>query len=410
LRFKTRAILDTKRHFFPRRRITVVDWSKIFEAIVIRIPFNRPFVTGNEVEYVRAAIATPKLSGDGSFTAQCHQLLERSLGIQKTLLTTSCTHALEMAALLLNLGPCDDVIVPAFTFPSAANAFALRGAGPVFVDIRADTLNIDEKQIEQRITERTKAIFLVHYAGVACEMEPIMAIARRHKMAVVEDNAHGLYGRYRGRFLGTYGELATLSFHETKNFTCGEGGALLINDAQLNERAEILREKGTDRSRFFRGEVDKYTWVDVGSSYLPSDLLAAFLRAQLEHRDEIQSRRRQIWETYALELASWAEASGVRLPIVPPECEQTYHMFYVIMPSFETRQALISHLAGFGILAVFHYLPLHLSPMGLRFGGRQGDCPVTEDLSDRLLRFPFFTGMSSSEQSQVIDAVRAFRC
>jgi dTDP-4-amino-4,6-dideoxygalactose transaminase len=241
-------------------------------------------------------------------------------------------------------------------------------------------------------------------------MDTVMPIARQHGIAVVEDNAHGLYGKYRGRYLGTFGQLATLSFHETKNFSCGEGGALLINDEQFNERAEILREKGTDRSRFFRGEVDKYTWVDVGSSYLPSDLLAAFLRAQLGHRDQIQSRRQQIWDTYARELASWAEANGVRLPIVPPECEQTYHMFYVIMPSFETRQALISHLAGLGILAVFHYLPLHLSPMGLRFGGRKGECPVTEDLSDRLLRFPFFTGMSRSEQSRVIDAMQAFRC
>jgi dTDP-4-amino-4,6-dideoxygalactose transaminase len=384
--------------------------SKTFEVIVIRIPFNRPFATGNELDYVRTAIAKPKFSGDGPFTAECHRLLERSLGVQKALLTTSCTHALEMAALLLNLDPADEVIVPAFTFPSALNAFVLRGARPVFVDVRPDTLNIDETQIDQRVTERTKAIFLVHYAGVGCEMDTVMPIARRHAVAVVEDNAHGLYGKYRSRYLGTFGQLATLSFHETKNFSCGEGGALLINDAQFNERAEILREKGTDRSRFFRGEVDKYTWVDIGSSYLPSDLLAAFLRAQLEHRDEIQSRRRQIWEAYSRELASWAEANGVRLPIVPPECEQTYHMFYVIMPSFETRQALISHLAGFGILAVFHYLPLHLSPMGLRFGGRQGACPVTEELSDRLLRFPFFTGMSSSEQSQVIDAVRAFRC
>jgi dTDP-4-amino-4,6-dideoxygalactose transaminase len=377
---------------------------------VIRIPFNRPFATGDELDYIRAAIAAPKFSGDGSFTAQCHILLEQSLGIQKALLTTSCTHALEMAALLLELGPGDEVIVPSFTFPSAVNAFVLRGAKPVFVDIRADTLNIDESQIEQRITARTKGIFLVHYAGVGCEMDTIMAIPRRRGIAVVEDNAHGLYGKYRGRYLGTLGQLATLSFHETKNFTCGEGGALLINDATLNERAEILREKGTDRSRFFRGEVDKYTWVDVGSSYLPSDLLAAFLRAQLEHRDQIQLMRRQIWEIYARELASWAATNGIRLPIVPAECEQAYHMFYVLMPSLESRQALISHLAGFGILAVFHYLPLHLSPMGLRFGGRQGDCPVTEDLADRLLRFPFFTGMSSSEQSQVIDAVRGFNC
>jgi dTDP-4-amino-4,6-dideoxygalactose transaminase len=377
---------------------------------MIRIPFNRPFATGDEIDYIRAAIATPKFSGDGKYTTHCHMLLEQSLGIQKALLTTSCTHALEMAALLLEVTRGDEVILPAFTFPSTANAFVLRDARPVFVDIRSDTLNIDESRVEQRITERTKAIFLVHYAGVGCEMDTVLAIARQHAIAVVEDNAHGLYGRYRGRYLGTFGELAALSFHETKNFTCGEGGALLINNARLTERAEILREKGTDRSRFFRGEIDKYNWIDGGSSYLPSDLLAAFLRAQLEHRDQIQSMRRKIWETYALELASWAKTNGVRLPIIPLECEQSYHMFYVIMPSLESRQALISHLAGFGILAVFHYLPLHLSPMGLRFGGHQGDCPVTEDLADRLLRFPFFTGMSSSEQGQVIDAVRAFRC
>jgi dTDP-4-amino-4,6-dideoxygalactose transaminase len=377
---------------------------------VIRIPFNRPFATGDELDYIRAAVAAAKFAGDGSFTAQCQVLLEQSLGIQKALLTTSCTHALEMAALLLDIAPGDEVIVPSFTFPSAANAFVLRGARPLFVDIRADTLNIDESQIERRITARTKAIFPVHYAGVGCEMNTITSVARQHGIAVVEDNAHGLYGKYRGRYLGTLGQLATLSFHETKNFSCGEGGALLINDANLNQRAEILREKGTNRSQFFRGEIDKYTWVDVGSSYLPADLLAAFLRAQLEHRDQIQSMRRKIWETYALELTSWAKTNGARLPIIPPECEQSYHMFYVIMPSLESRQALISHLAGLGILAVFHYLPLHLSPMGLRFGGHQGDCPVTEDLADRLLRFPFFTGMSTSEQAQVIDAVRAFRC
>jgi dTDP-4-amino-4,6-dideoxygalactose transaminase len=377
---------------------------------MIRIPFNRPFATGDEIDYIRAAIATPKFSGDGSHTAHCHTLLQQSLGVQKALLTTSCTHALEMAALLLDVVPGNEVIVPAFTFPSTANAFILRGARPVFVDIRADTLNIDEKRIEERITERTKAIFLVHYAGVGCEMETIMALARRHGLPVVEDNAHGLYGKYHDRYLGTFGELAALSFHETKNFTCGEGGALLINDARFTERAEILREKGTDRSRFFRGEVDKYNWVDIGSSYLPSDLLAAFLRAQLEHREQIQSARQRLWENYMGELSGWATDNGVRLPTIPPECDQSYHMFYLILPSLDSRQALISHLAGLGILAVFHYLPLHLSPMGLRFGGCEGDCPVTEDLADRLLRFPFFTGMSSSEQAQVIDAVRAFRC
>jgi dTDP-4-amino-4,6-dideoxygalactose transaminase len=377
---------------------------------VIRIPFNRPFATGAEIDYIRAAIATPKFSGDGSFTASCHTLLEQSLGIQKVLLTTSCTHALEMAALLLNIAAGDEVILPAFTFVSTANAFVLRGARPIFVDVRADTLNIDESQIEQRVTDRTRAIFLVHYAGVGCDMSTIMAIARRCGLAVVEDNAHGLYGKYRGQYLGTFGNLAALSFHETKNFTCGEGGALLINDAQLNQRAEVLREKGTDRSRFFRGEIDKYNWVDFGSSYLPSDLLAAFLRAQLEHRDQIQSARRALWERYAQELAAWAAINGVRLPIIPPDCEQSYHIFYLIMPSLESRQALIAHLGSSGILAVFHYLPLHLSPMGLRFGGREGDCPVTESVADRVLRLPFFTGMSPSEQTQVIETVCTFRC
>ena len=377
---------------------------------MIRIPFNRPFATGDEIDYIRAAIATPKFSGDGSFTAHCHTLLEQSLGIQKALLTTSCTHALEMAALLLNIEAGDEVILPAFTFVSTANAFVLRGARPIFVDIRADTLNIDESQIEQRVTGRTRAIFLVHYAGVGCEMNTITAIAHHHGMAIVEDNAHGLYGRYRGEYLGTFGNLTTLSFHETKNFTCGEGGALLINDAQFNQRAEILREKGTNRSQFFRGEIDKYTWVDLGSSYLPSDLLAAFLRAQLEHRDQIQSARRALWERYARELTSWAAMNGVRLPTIPSECEQSYHMFYLILPSLDRRQALISHFLQREILAVFHYLPLHLSPMGRTFGGREGDCPVTEKLAERLLRLPFYTGMTDLEQTQVIDAVRAFRC
>jgi dTDP-4-amino-4,6-dideoxygalactose transaminase len=377
---------------------------------VIRIPFNRPFATGDELDYIRAAIATPKFSGDGKFTADCHRLLEESLGVAKAFLTSSCTHALEMAAFLLNLGPDDEVILPSFTFTSTANAFVLRGARPVFVDIRTDTLNIDEKRIEDRITKHTKAIFLVHYAGVGCEIETIMAIARRHGLAVVEDNAHGLYGKYRDRYLGTFGELAALSFHETKNFNCGEGGALLINDARFIERAEILREKGTDRSRFFRGEVDKYNWVDVGSSYLPSDLLAAFLRAQLEHREQIQSARQRLWENYMQELSSWAADNGVRLATVPPECEQSYHMFYLILPSLDSRQALISHLSQREIFAVFHYLPLHLSPMGRRFGGREGDCPVTEKISERLLRLPFYTGMTKSEQVQVVEAVRAFGC
>jgi dTDP-4-amino-4,6-dideoxygalactose transaminase len=374
------------------------------------IPFNRPFAIGSEIDYIKAAIAAPKFSGDGCQTAHCHKALEQSLGVGKALLTTSCTHALELAGLLLDVKPGDEVILPAFTFPSTANAFVLRGGKPVFVDVRPDTLNIDETLIEQRIGERTKAIFLVHYAGVGCEMDTILAVARRHGIAVVEDNAHGLYGKYRNQYLGTFGELAALSFHETKNFTCGEGGALLINEAKLVERAEIIREKGTDRSRFFRGEVDKYSWVDIGSSYLPSELLAAFLRAQLEHREQIQSSRRLVWENYMYELSDWAAANNVRLPTIPPECEQSFHMFYLVLPSLDCRDALVRHLSQRGISAVFHYLPLHLSPMGLRFGGREGDCPVTERIADCLLRLPFYTGMTEPEWACVIETVRAFRC
>ena len=375
----------------------------------MRIPFNRPFFSGKEFDYIQEAIANWQLSGDGAFTKKCHALLEKELGIPKALLTTSCTHALEMAALLLDVEPGDEVIVPSFSFPSTVNAFVLRGAKPVFVDIRADTLNIDESQIEQRITPRTKAIFLVHYAGVGCEMDAIMAIARRHGIAVVEDNAHGLYGRYRGRYLGTLGQLATLSFHETKNFTCGEGGALLINDSRYIERAEILREKGTNRSRFFRGEVDKYTWVDIGSSYLPSDILAAFLYAQLEAREIIQSKRERIWNCYEEHLRDWAVDYGVQLPSVPSPCEQPFHMFYVLLPSLEARQALITYLNTLEINSVFHYLPLHLSSMGRRFGGKSGDCPVTEEVSDRLVRLPFYNDLTEADQARVLSGLKEFR-
>jgi dTDP-4-amino-4,6-dideoxygalactose transaminase len=377
---------------------------------VIRIPFNRPFATGRELDYIREAIGTPKFSGDGSFTMECQRILEQSLGVTKALLMTSCTHALEMAALLLELKPEDEVILPAFTFVSTANAFVLRGARPIFADVRPDTLNIDERLIEKLLTNKTRAIFILHYAGVGCEMDSICELAQRRRLALIEDNAHGLYARYRGRFLGTFGEMAALSFHETKNFTCGEGGALLLNQTRFIAPAEIIREKGTDRSRFFRGEVDKYNWVAAGSSYLPSDILAAFLRAQLERREEIQTARRHLWETYKCELTSWANENKVQLPFVPAECEQSYHMFYLLLPSLEDRQRLITHLGARGILAVFHYLPLHLSPMGRGLGGRPGDCPVTEDISDRLLRLPFFTGMSADEQAEVIGTVRSFRC
>ncbi len=372
------------------------------------IPFNRPFLTGKEQEYISQAIANGHASGDGPFTKRCHDLLEQALDVPKTLLTTSCTHALEMAALLLDVQPGDEIIFPSFTFVSTVNAFVLRGAKPIFADIRRDTLNIDETLIQSLITDRTKAVVVVHYAGVGCEMDTIMAIAAKRQLHVVEDNAHGLFGKYRGRYLGTFGCLATQSFHETKNFTCGEGGALLINDMTYAERAEIIREKGTNRSRFFRGQVDKYTWVDLGSSYLPSDILAAFLYAQLECRQRIQKRRQQIWEFYDAHLQKWATDLGIRLPFVPAYCDQAYHMYYLLMSSLAQRQALIDHLKALGILSVFHYLPLHLSEMGLKFGGEVGDCPVTEHISDRLLRLPFYNDLSEADQARVVHALEAF--
>ena len=372
------------------------------------IPFNRPCFVGNEMDYMAQAVANGHISGDGEFSRKCHALLERELGVAKVLLTTSCTHALEMAALLLEIQPGDEVIVPSFTFVTTVNAFVLRGAQPLFIDIRPDTLNLDETQLEKLITPRTKAIVPVHYAGMGCEMDVIMEIADRYGVAVVEDNAHGLFGKYKGKYLGTFGCLATQSFHETKNFTCGEGGALLINDPQYIERAEIIREKGTNRSRFFRGQVDKYTWVDLGSSYLPSDILAAFLYAQLEAREQIQAKRRRIWEYYYEHLQDWAQERGVRLPIVPAYCEQPYHLFYLLMPSLEQRQALIAHLKARDIGSVFHYLPLHLSEMGQRFGGRLGDCPVTEDVSDRLLRLPFYNDLTEADQVRVVATMREF--
>jgi dTDP-4-amino-4,6-dideoxygalactose transaminase len=372
------------------------------------IPFNRPVIVGKELYYISQAILSGYSAGDGQFTKKCHRLLEQVLGAPKVLLTTSCTHALEMAALLLDIQPGDEVIVPSFTFVSTVNAFVLRGAKPVFIDIHPDTLNMDERQLERLITPRTRAIVPVHYAGVGCEMDIICEIAAKHNIPIVEDNAHGLFGKYKGRHLGTFGAFATQSFHETKNVTCGEGGALIVNDPRYIERAEIIREKGTNRSRFFRGQVDKYTWVDIGSSYLPSDILAAFLYAQLEAREEIQTRRRQIWEFYYQHLEGWAKANGIRLPVVPSYCEQSYHMFYLILPSLNCRQALIGHLKSYRILSVFHYLPLHLSDMGRQFGGKEGECPVTEYVSDRLLRLPFYNDLSEVDQQQVVAAIREF--
>lgn len=370
------------------------------------IHFNQPYAGGREFDYIRQAIANAHTCGNGPFSKKCHAFLEETLGVRKALLTTSCTDALEMAALLLEFQPGDEVIVPSFTFVSTVNAFVLHGARPVFCDVRPDTLNLDETKLAGLISPRTKAIVPVHYAGVGCEMDAILETARQAGVAVVEDNAHGLFGKYQGKYLGTFGCLATQSFHETKNFNCGEGGALLINDPRFIERAEVIQEKGTNRSRFFRGQVDKYTWVDVGSSYLPSDMLAAYLFAQFEEHERIQTKRKWVWEYYQNALHDWAGEHGVRLPVIPAHCDQAYHMFYLLMPSLTERQALIGHLKTKNIISVFHYLPLHLSEMGRKFGGRPGDCPVTEDVSDRLVRLPFYNDLTQKELDRVVSAVR----
>jgi dTDP-4-amino-4,6-dideoxygalactose transaminase len=373
------------------------------------IPFNQSSLLGKELEHIFRTMTVGQIAGDQTYSKRCHALLEEVMGVRKALVTTSCTHALEMCALLLEVQAGDEIIVPSFTFVSTANAFALRGARIVFADVRPDTLNLDERRLEPLITSKTKAIVPVHYAGVACEMDTILEIARRHGVAVVEDNAHGLFGKYRGQWLGTFGCLATQSFHETKNITCGEGGALLINRGDLIERAEILREKGTDRSRFFRGQVDKYSWVDIGSSYVMSDVLAAFLYAQLEVWQNIQARRKSIWELYDCSLRGWARERGVQCPTVPAHCEQSFHMYYLVMGSLRERQALIAHLKARDILSVFHYVPLHLSPMALRVGARKSECPITEDRSDRLIRLPFYNNISKSEQERVIQAILDFK-
>lgn len=370
-----------------------------------RIPFNRPSFVSNELKYIEESLQTHHLSGDGPFTKRCNEFLEKNTGAAKAMLTTSCTHALEMCALLLNLHEGDEVIVPSFAFVSLVNAFALRGAKPVFIDIRSDTLNLDERRLESLLTPKTRAVVVLHYAGIACEMDVILEIAKKHEVLVIEDNALGLFGKYKGRPLGSFGQLATLSFHESKSFICGEGGALLINDDTYFERAEIIREKGTNRSQFFRGEVDKYTWLDFGSSYLPADILAAFLLAQLETSQRILSARKKIWEYYAAQLSDWGAKHGVKLPTVPPHCEQPYSMFYLLCPSLNMRSKMIASLKNRGILSVFHYLPLHLSKMGRKFGYGEGNYPVTEDVSERLVRLPFYYGLSISEQQKICEAI-----
>jgi len=374
----------------------------------MKIGFNRPCFQGKELSYIAEAIQAAHISGDGAFTKKCQNYLEQIFITPKVLLTTSCTDALELSAILLNLSEGDEVILPSFTFVSTANAFLLRGAKPVFVDIRPDTLNLDETKLESKITKKTKAIVVVHYAGVGCEMDEILFIASKHNIPVIEDNAHGLFGKYRGKYLGSFGALATQSFHETKNVTCGEGGAIIINDKSLVERAEIVREKGTNRSLFFRGQVDKYSWMDIGSSYLPSDILAAFLLAQLEAHQKIQDYRKLVWNHYYAHIKQWALSSDTRLPAAPDYCDQAFHMFYIVLPTLETRTALTNHLKIREIQAVFHYLPLHLSPMGSKLGYKEGDFPVTEHISNRLLRLPFYNEIDLEQVAYICDIISKF--
>lgn len=375
-----------------------------------KIPFNRPYVAGPETEYIGQVMGSGHMSGDGPFTARATTLLRDLIGAPSALLTTSCTHALEMSAILLDVGPGDEVILPSFTFVSTANAYALRGATPVFVDIQPDTLNIDPEAVEAAITDRTKAIVVVHYAGVACQMKAIGALAARHGVALIEDNAHGLGATYHGQPLGSFGALATQSFHETKNVHCGEGGALVINDPAYLRRAEIIREKGTNRSEFFRGLVDKYRWVDIGSSYLPSELLAAFLTGQLESFQQIQKLRHAVWGAYHERLAQWCAEHGVGRPTVPANLEHPAHLYYLMLPGLEARQGLLRHLAERNIQATFHYQSLHSSPAGVRFGRvGPGGCPRTDQAADRLLRLPMFAGMTDAELNRVVDGVLTFR-
>jgi dTDP-4-amino-4,6-dideoxygalactose transaminase len=366
------------------------------------VPFNRPYLTGRELDYISQAHAQGHLAGSGDFSRRCEQWLEARVGVTKALLTHSCTAALEMVALLIDVQPGDEVIMPSYTFVSTANAFVLRGAVPVFVDIRPDTLNIDERLIEAAISPRTKAIVVVHYAGVGCAMDVILDIARRRRLFVVEDAAQGLMASYRGMPLGAHGHLSTVSFHETKNVMSGEGGALLVNDPHLVERAEILREKGTDRSRFFRGQVDKYTWVDLGSSFLPGEIVAAFLLAQMECAREITDRRLSLWDAYHIAFSAAESGGMVSRPLIPADCVANAHMYYLIMRSLDARTRFIESMRAQGIHCVFHYVPLHSSPAGQRFGRTHGPMHVTDDLSQRLVRLPMWVGLDA-QQAHVIN-------
>lgn len=373
-----------------------------------RIPFNRPYVIGDEVAAVARSVASGEIGGDGPFTRQCQELMERAFGATRVLLTTSCTSALEMAALLCDIEPGDEVILPSYTFVSTANAFLLRGAALKFVDVRPDTLNLDERLVATAITARTKVIVPVHYASIGCEMTAIGELARKHRLHVVEDAAQAVNATYRGAYLGTLGTLGTYSFHSSKNFSCGEGGALVINDASLTERAEIIREKGTNRSCFFRGQVDKYTWVDKGSSYVPADILAAYLLIQLQHMLQITTQRRRVWERYLAALQPLAARGLLTLPTIPAHCGSNYHMFHALTDNLATRTALLDALKAVGILAVFHYVPLHTAPVGQSLGYGPGTLPVTESISDRLLRLPLYPALTDGEIDEVVRAIYSF--
>ncbi len=374
----------------------------------MQIPFNKPFIAGKELQYIQQAVNDGNLAGDGPFTKKCVSWMQEHFSAQKVLLVHSCTAALEIAAILCDFSPGDEVIVPSYTFVSTVNAFVLRGAKPVFCDIRPDTMNLDERQLESLITPRTKAIVPVHYAGVACEMDIIMAIAAKYNLTVIEDAAQGVCSSYNGKALGTIGDFGCYSFHETKNFISGEGGALIINNTAFNERAEIIREKGTNRSKFFRGLVDKYTWVDIGSSYLASELTAAFLFAQLEEADTITRRRHHIWRQYYQQLSPLAAAGKIRLPVIPENCTHNGHMFYILLESLTVRTALIEHLKQKGIMSVFHYVPLHDSPMGKLFHPADKILPVTENISVRLLRLPCYFELADIDIEQIVAEINLF--
>ena len=371
-----------------------------------KIPFNKAILTGKELEYIQEAVANGHISGDGEFTRRCSALMENAFQAKKVFLTPSCTASLEMAALLLNPEEGDEVLLPSFAFVSTVNAFVLQGMKPVFVDIRPDTLNIDEARIEEKITPRTRAMVALHYAGVGCEMDALLEISRRKEVPIVEDAAHAVNAKYKGKHLGTFGEIGAYSFHETKNYTCGEGGAVVLNRENIIERAEFLRQKGTNRNQFFRGMVDKYTWVDVGSSYVLSDILAAFLLAQLENMDAILEKRGALYATYIQEFSDLEAAGKLRLPVIPDYCDTSYHLFHLLFDSEETRNHVMDGLRKEGILAVFHFVPLHLSAMGKRYGYRAGDFPITEDYSSRLLRLPLYNSLTVEEVQLVASAVK----